>query len=89
MNVYQLAAQTVPLRSSGSRFPFSVVTTLNAGKEKLTLYTVQTTVNQKLWSLGFLLYALVSKRNKDWFSLSWYAFLRQMINIYVIYLKKI
>lgn len=34
MSVYQLVAQTVPLRSSGSRFPFSVVTTLNAGKEK-------------------------------------------------------
>lgn len=32
MNVYQPAAQTVPLRSSGSRFPFSVVTTLNAGE---------------------------------------------------------
>lgn len=32
MNVYQPAAQTVPLRSSGFRFPFSVVITLSAGR---------------------------------------------------------
>jgi len=34
MNVCPPLAQTVLLRSSGSRSPFSVVTTLNAGKCK-------------------------------------------------------
>lgn len=32
MNVYQLVARTALPRSSGSRFPFSVVTTPNAGE---------------------------------------------------------
>lgn len=36
MNVYQLVARTALPRSSGSRFPFSVVTTPNAGENSNT-----------------------------------------------------